>query len=52
MDDAQIIELLAQIQELAGLGLDALAGGGGAPAGEMPPEGDEMPPEGEMPPPA
>ena len=41
MDDEQIIELLSQIQELAGLGLEALLGGaeGGAPPeGEMPPE--------------
>lgn len=50
----QLIELLTQIQELAGVGIDALneaLGGGGeggpppAPEGDMPPGGEEMPPE-------
>jgi hypothetical protein len=46
----QLIELLRQIQELAGVGIEALeqAAGGGAPAGGEggpPPEGP--PPEGQ-----
>ena len=49
----QLIELLTQIQDLAGVGIDALneaLGGdeGGpppAPEGDMPPGGEEMPPE-------
>lgn len=52
----QLIELLTQIQDLAGVGIDALnealgGGGGGeggpppAPEGDMPPGGEEMPPE-------
>ena len=49
----QLIELLTQIQELAGVGIDALneALGGGeggpppAPEGVMPSGGEEMPPE-------
>lgn len=40
MDDEQLMELLSQIQELAGMGLEALAAGQGAPPaeGEAPPE--------------
>lgn len=38
MDDSQLMELLSQIQELAGMGLEALAGAQGAPEGEPPPE--------------
>ena len=53
----QLIELLQQIQELAGVGIEALQGageaGGGAPEGGEapagPPEGGEAPPE-EFPP--
>lgn len=48
----QLIELLTQIQELAGVGIEALneaLGGGGEggppPEGGMPPGGEEMPPE-------
>lgn len=44
----QLIELLRQIQELAGVGIEALteAAGGGAPAGgEAPPE-EGAPPAG------
>lgn len=48
----QLIELLEQIQELAGIAIEALteaAGGGGAPPeGEGPPPG-EAPPEGPPP---
>ena len=49
----QLIELLQQIQDLAGAGIDALKGateGGGGPARE--PDGDEgaSPAEGEQPP--
>jgi hypothetical protein len=43
----QLIELLKQIQELAGVGVKALEGaakGGGE--GEPPAEGGDMPPEG------
>jgi hypothetical protein len=45
----QLIELLQQIQELAGVGIEALqeatAGGGeGPPEGGPPPEGDGGPP--------
>ena len=44
MDDEQIIELLTQIAQLAGAGIDALTGGQGG--GEAPPEGEgEAPPE-------
>ena len=49
----QLIELLQQIQELAGVGIDALKeagkGGGGGGEGGPPPEG-EGPPPGEAPP--
>ena len=52
----QLIELLMQIQELAGVGIDALqealgaAGGEGAsPEGAPPPEGAPMPEEGPPP---
>ena len=38
MDDEQMMELLTQIQELAGMGLEALMAGQGAPAGEPPAE--------------
>ena len=48
----QLLELLQQIQELAGVGIDALkeavgGGGEGAPAGPPPggEGGEEMPPE-------
>lgn len=45
----QLIELLKQIQELAGVAIDALEGGGkGGDAGAKPPEGG--PPEGGPPP--
>lgn len=53
----EIIELLSQIQELAGVGIEVLSGGGGemAPEGELPPEeammmeGEEgLPPEEEV----
>lgn len=42
----QLIELLRQIQELAGVGIDALeqAAGGGAPAGPEGGGGGEAPP--------
>lgn len=45
----ELMELLTQIQELAGIGLDALAAEAGAPVeGEPPAEGEEeFPPEGE-----
>lgn len=52
----QLIELLQQIQDLAGIAIEALteaAGGGGAPPEGAPPEGPPgggVPPEG--PPPA
>ena len=47
----QLIEVLTQIQDLAGVAIDALteaAGGGSAPEGEAPPEagGGERAPEG------
>ncbi len=42
MDDEQIIELLSQIAELAGMGLEALTGGMEAEA--PPAEGGEAPP--------
>jgi hypothetical protein len=46
----KLIELLQQIQDLAGVAIDALSGGGegeGAPAeGGPPPEGEGPPPEG------
>ena len=38
MDDEQLMELLSQIQELAGVALESLAGEQGAPEGEPPPE--------------
>ena len=45
----ELAEILAQIQELAGVGLEGLMGAaeGGAPAEgeEPPPEGEELPPE-------
>lgn len=48
----QLIELLTQIQELAGVGIEALnealsggGEGGPTPEGDMPPGGEEMPPE-------
>lgn len=38
MDDEQLLELLSQIAELAGMGIEALMGGGeGAPAEGEPP---------------
>ena len=37
MDDEQMMELLSQIQELAGMALEALAGAQGAPAEGEPP---------------
>lgn len=46
----QLIELLQQIQDLAGVAIEALRGaveGAGAPAGEAPAEG--APPAGEPP---
>ena len=45
----ELMELLTQIQELAGIGLDSLAAEAGAPVEgeELPPEGEELPPEGE-----
>lgn len=47
MDDQQLMELLTQIQELAGVALDGLVGEQGPP-----PEGEEEVPEGEEGPPA
>ena len=44
----QLIELLTQIQELAGVGIDALQGAMGG--GETPPEGGDMPPAEATPP--
>lgn len=43
----ELMELLMQIQELAGIGLDALAAEAGAPVEgeEFPVEGEEFPPE-------
>lgn len=45
----ELAEILAQIQELAGIGLEGLMGAaeGGAPVEgeELPPEGEELPPE-------
>jgi hypothetical protein len=51
----QLIELLTQIQDLAGVAIDALTeAAGGAPGGEAPPEGalpeEGAPPGGELPP--
>lgn len=43
--EEDLAEALTQIQELAGVALDLLLGGG-----EAPPEGEEAPPEGEPPP--
>lgn len=43
MDDEQMMELLTQIQELAGMGLEALMAGQGG--GEGPPPEGEAPPE-------
>jgi len=52
----QLIELLQQIQDLAGAGIDALQsameGGGGEAAAEGPPPGGEAPPPEETAPPA
>jgi hypothetical protein len=51
----QLIELLQQIQDLAGAGIEALQSaleGGGAEGGAPPPEGGEAPPPEEGPPPA
>ncbi|AYD86173.1 hypothetical protein SEA_BURRO_30 [Microbacterium phage Burro] len=45
-DMDQLIEVLTQIQDLAGVAIDALteaAGGGGAPEGAAPPEGGGEP---------
>lgn len=42
MDDEQLMELLSQIQDLAGVALDSLGAAQGAPAGEPAPE--EEPP--------
>ena len=50
----QLIELLTQIQELAGVGIEALEEALGAGGGEAPPEGpppDGPPPEEAGPPP-
>lgn len=44
MDDEQLLELLTQIAELAGVGIDALVGEQGVPA-----EGGEEPPAEEPP---
>lgn len=51
----QLIELLKQIQDLAGVAIDALQGAGGEGGGEKPPaepDGDEggKPPAEEQPP--
>jgi hypothetical protein len=44
MDDEQLIELLGQIQDLAGVALDSLKGGGQpAPEKEPKPEGEPPP---------
>lgn len=40
MDEEQLVELFTQIQELAGVGIEALVGGA-----EAPPEGEEPPAE-------
>lgn len=48
MDDEQIIELLTQIAELAGVGIDALTGGQGPE--EAPVEGEGEAPPAEEPP--
>lgn len=48
----ELIELLSQIQELAGIGIDALqqaAGGGEGPEGPPPEEGAPAPGEGAPP---
>lgn len=37
MDEEQLVELLSQIQELAGVALEAIVGGGEAPPAEEPP---------------
>lgn len=39
MDEEQLLELLSQIQELAGVGIEALTGG------QVPAEGEEPPAE-------
>lgn len=39
----QLIELLRQIQELAGVGIEALEGAAGGGEGEPPAEGGEAP---------
>lgn len=44
----ELIELLSQIQELAGIGIEALSGEGGGEGGPPPEEG--MPPEEPLPP--
>lgn len=42
----QLVELLTQIQDLAGMGIDALQQAGGKEAGPKPaPEGEAGPPE-------
>lgn len=46
MDDEQMLELLTQIAELAGIGIDALMGEQGV---EPAPEGGEAPPAEEPP---
>lgn len=43
MDDEQMLELLTQITELAGMGIDAITGG--AAEQGPPPEGEEPPAE-------
>jgi len=45
MDDQQLVELLQQIQDLAGVALDSLMGGAEAPAGEEDLSG-QAPPQG------
>lgn len=48
----ELMELLAQIQELAGVGIDAIAeatGGGGSPEGGTPVAPGGPPPEGAPP---
>lgn len=46
----ELIELLSQIQELAGAGIEALSGAEEAAYAEAPAEGGEVPLEGEAPP--
>lgn len=45
MDDQQLLELLQQIQDLAGVAIDSLTGGPEAPGGK-----NEQPPAEEKPP--